>query len=299
MKPRFSYTIGIVCLIAVIGVLRAVVSVDDDVKLNTEVLKGKEIRLSYILSVKNNSSANIPVAEILARGPNKSAGTQKCLGISSNQQFEILTDRDENQTLKFLFKDFPPYSTKIINIDAQMMAFAESEDKKNLSVEQKYVDEEPYIQISNYQLKEKAKSLSSADSVVTAKNIFSWVSSHLEKESQNSQPKGAVYALAKQRGDCTEFMHLFIALCRANNIPARGVSGFVLKKDTMIGPNDLHDWAQVFLKGKWQLADPFYDNFMNNEDEYIVMNVMNSALDEDYMYRWKSDQPNILIELLE
>ena len=42
--------------------------------------------------------------------------------------------------------------------------------------------------------------------------------------------RGALYALKTKEGDCTEFMHLFVALCRANKIPARCIGGYVQRE---------------------------------------------------------------------
>ena len=45
--------------------------------------------------------------------------------------------------------------------------------------------------------------------------------------------------------------HLAIALCRAINIPARFVVGYVYK----LYPMDLHAWFDAYLDGKWYTFD--------------------------------------------
>ncbi len=50
-------------------------------------------------------------------------------------------------------------------------------------------------------------------------------------------------------GDCTEFSDLFVALCRAMNIPARTVSLFNFKNKKIFSlPN--HNEAEIYLKNK-------------------------------------------------
>lgn len=51
--------------------------------------------------------------------------------------------------------------------------------------------------------------------------IYDWVREHVKYE--NGDLKGAVAALKDKTGDCEELTSLFIALCRANKIPARTV----------------------------------------------------------------------------
>ena len=51
--------------------------------------------------------------------------------------------------------------------------------------------------------------------------IYDWVREHIEYK--NGSFKGALAALNDGDGDCEEMTSLFIALCRANTIPARTV----------------------------------------------------------------------------
>ena len=51
--------------------------------------------------------------------------------------------------------------------------------------------------------------------------IYDWVRKHVDY--QNGELKGALAALRDKTGDCEEMTSLFIAMCRANKIPARTV----------------------------------------------------------------------------
>jgi transglutaminase-like putative cysteine protease len=53
-------------------------------------------------------------------------------------------------------------------------------------------------------------------------------------------------------GVCRDYAHLAITLCRAAEIPARAVSAYAWRLD----PPDLHAVVEVFLEGRWRLADP-------------------------------------------
>ena len=53
--------------------------------------------------------------------------------------------------------------------------------------------------------------------------LFDWVREHMTPSRSPIPLKGAVKALADGNGDCEDLSSLFIALCRAGNIPARTV----------------------------------------------------------------------------
>jgi transglutaminase-like putative cysteine protease len=54
-----------------------------------------------------------------------------------------------------------------------------------------------------------------------------------------------------RRGVCRDFAHLGIALCRAINVPARMVVGFLYQ----LQPMDLHAWFEAFIGGRWFTFD--------------------------------------------
>jgi transglutaminase-like putative cysteine protease len=52
-------------------------------------------------------------------------------------------------------------------------------------------------------------------------------------------------------GVCRDFSHIGISLCRALQIPARMVVGFLYKLD----PMDMHAWFEAFVGGRWYTFD--------------------------------------------
>jgi len=57
----------------------------------------------------------------------------------------------------------------------------------------------------------------------------------------------------QRAGVCRDFAHLGITLCRALNIPARLVVGYVHFEEP---PQDFHAVFEVWLEGRWVLFDP-------------------------------------------
>ena len=59
-------------------------------------------------------------------------------------------------------------------------------------------------------------------------------------------------------GVCRDFTHLAITYCRALNIPARYVFGYLpeVDVDPLPEPMDFAAWMEVFLAGRWWTFDP-------------------------------------------
>lgn len=59
-------------------------------------------------------------------------------------------------------------------------------------------------------------------------------------------------------GVCRDFAHLMITLCRALNIPARYISGYLPDLDVPVLPTpmDFHAWVEVYVGDRWWTFDP-------------------------------------------
>jgi len=82
--------------------------------------------------------------------------------------------------------------------------------------------------------------------------IRSWIASHVRYEYGTSQPTtSALDTLQTRAGVCRDFAHLGIALCRALQIPARMVVGYLHE----LVPMDQHAWFEAFVGGRWFTFD--------------------------------------------
>jgi transglutaminase-like putative cysteine protease len=83
--------------------------------------------------------------------------------------------------------------------------------------------------------------------------ILDWVARRLTYEAGVSDVAStALDTFVDGAGVCRDYAHLAIALCRAADIPARAVSAYAWRLE----PPDLHAVVEVFLDGRWWLADP-------------------------------------------
>ena len=86
------------------------------------------------------------------------------------------------------------------------------------------------------------------------KAIVDWIHESITYEPGSSDSTTAAREVFVQRaGVCRDFAHLGITLCRALNIPARLVVGYVWFDEP---PQDFHAVFEAWLGGQWVLFDP-------------------------------------------
>jgi len=122
----------------------------------------------------------------------------------------------------------------------------------------------PYLMASRYcesdELVEKAWDLfgSTATGWARVQAISNWVHNNVLFDYRFGRPtKTAVDVFQEKTGVCRDFAHLFIALCRAMNFPARYASGYLSEigvKTASTG--DFCAWSEVYLEGRWYAFDP-------------------------------------------
>lgn len=89
--------------------------------------------------------------------------------------------------------------------------------------------------------------------------IQDWVWNHLEyRTGSTGSWWTAKDSFDAGYGVCRDFAHLMITLCRALNIPARYVSGYLPDLDVpaLPTPMDFHAWVEVYLGDRWWTFDP-------------------------------------------
>lgn len=85
-----------------------------------------------------------------------------------------------------------------------------------------------------------------------AEAIRCWIFENVRYEYGTSDASTSAVDTAETRvGVCRDFTHLGISLCRALNIPARMVVGYLYQLD----PMDLHAWFEAYVDGRWYTFD--------------------------------------------
>lgn len=87
--------------------------------------------------------------------------------------------------------------------------------------------------------------------------VLDWVRRQVRFASNTSHSgTSALDTLRDRVGVCRDFAHLFIALCRALNMPARFTTGIDYGADPALGPTDFHAYVEVYLGHRWYIFDP-------------------------------------------
>ncbi len=89
--------------------------------------------------------------------------------------------------------------------------------------------------------------------------ICDWVHDNIRFDYAAGRPElTSVDVFEKRVGVCRDFAHLAISFCRALNIPARYVFGYL--PDIGVAPKphpmDFYGWMEAYLGGRWWTFDP-------------------------------------------
>jgi len=94
-----------------------------------------------------------------------------------------------------------------------------------------------------------------------AEAIRAWMRCHIEyKYGSSDASTSALETAVQKQGVCRDLAHLGIALCRALNLPARMVVGYLYELD----PMDLHAWFEAYVGGRWYTFDATQDEPKGN-----------------------------------
>ena len=111
-----------------------------------------------------------------------------------------------------------------------------------------------FIDPSNPDIKTIASSVLSQtetnNSFVIAKLLFSWLKENTEYQIHDGQGdvQPAAVTLQKKTGDCDDLSFLYISLCRAVDIPARFIRGYLLQEEENGEVTaTAHAWVEVFV----------------------------------------------------
>jgi transglutaminase-like putative cysteine protease len=230
-------------------------------------------QIQYSFALQNETNRLLERADFWTYAPVKQTATQRCERLEVSFPYELLVDDLGNQVLHFTFDRIPPFGTKIITIQAEL-ALSDTPNLLPVPVPDTFLRPEKYIEADAPEVGQLAHKLKDPQSQNTPESIFKWVSENLRYTGYQRSDRGALYALRNKQGDCTEYMYLFAALCRANGIPARGLGGYFCSADSILKANEYHNWAEFYQDGRWRVADPQKKFFMRNGSSFIAMQVI-------------------------
>lgn len=116
----------------------------------------------------------------------------------------------------------------------------------------KYLLQSRYCPSDRMEAKARAIVGSASPGYAQVEAIRSWVHGNLEyRYGVSNGTTDALDTLNDGAGVCRDFSHVAIGLCRALDIPARYVVGYLHQLD----PMDMHAWFEAFLGDRWYAFD--------------------------------------------
>lgn len=158
------------------------------------------------------------------------------------------------------------------------------------------------IDSENPKIKQKSNELiqGKTDLYETVTEIAKWVKDNTKYDlgsltAQASQTAG--WVLENKKGVCDEITSLFIALLRAQGIPAKFISGIAYTNSPEFPENwGPHGWAEVYFPGKgWIPYDVTFGEFGWLDAGHIKMMESKDPQEASTKYEWKGNNADIKI----
>ncbi len=218
--------------------------------------------LSYKVSV-NNKASKVRFITVLPQS------------ISYRQKIELefipeplrIFEENGNKYAEYVFEKPEKDFELKINVKARLLKYdlntAHTKIKETPAEDpniEDFLKPEKYIEVNAPEIQQIANSIKEADQIRTIRNIYNYVIDNIEYGGYGTKDKGAVQTFKNKKGDCGDYADLFVALCRAKNIPARRILGYMT--EYTVTPR--HAWAEVYLnKYGWVAFDPITGDVKN------------------------------------
>jgi len=183
------------------------------------------------------------------------------------------TDSLGHNIVELRLNSLPAFGQRIFNVLVQLQPTDASTQQVSVSREAiaTWLAPQSNIESDHASVRELSASFAGATPHETALEAYRWVSSHMTYAGYLSEDQGALRAMQTRTGDCTEYAALLVALCRSAGVPARLVGGYVSERSIAPRPADYHDWAEIWLDGRWRVADAQLGNWLFAESHYIPL----------------------------
>ncbi|MFZ0613062.1 MAG: transglutaminase domain-containing protein [Desulfobacterales bacterium] len=230
-------------------------------------------RISYGFTIQNTSGHLVERAELRVNAPRSESPTQRLQEIYSSHPHDVEYDSEGNAIFCYTFDSIPPHATRIITLKADLLMRAVPLRGPNRE-DESCLAEDRFIEVNDPHIRDLARSLNTGGSLITAEKIFHWIVKNIRYTSYVKNNRGALVTLLARQGDCTEMMHLFVALCRAAGVPVRCIAGYHSPEGGVLEPAQYHNWAEFYAEGRWWLCDPQRRVFMQEADDYVALKII-------------------------
>ncbi|MCP4406578.1 MAG: hypothetical protein GY807_02230 [Gammaproteobacteria bacterium] len=225
--------------------------------LQIESINPRHAHLTFNFLFRNDGPGEVTRLDVFLPIPSN-YDNQRIYNLSFTAPYTVLTDRYNQPIAYFKFTNLAPGQQATVSWGGDVEVEA-----KNYNIDPGQVtglDQIPPDIISAYTTNENKYRLESqiiqdAAQVAAngatnpywiAHNVHDFVANRLTYFNDH-QWDDAETVYLQQHGSCSEYTFLFIALCRANGVPARYVGGTRQRQDGIYVDTVFHRWAEVYL----------------------------------------------------
>lgn len=187
---------------------------------------------------------------------------------SCNQPHSLLGDELGHCIAQLPVDLLPAYGQRMVNIT---VALEPGPGAVVAEQPERWLAAQATIESDHSDIRALAATIGGPSPAETARRAYQWVAAHMTYAGYLTQDFGALHALRTGSGDCTEYASLVVALCRASGIPARLVGGYVSERSFVARPMEYHNWAEIWLEGRWRVADAQLGRWLDAEGAYIPL----------------------------
>lgn len=230
-------------------------------------------RLRFSLTFSNPTEHALERQSFWCYLPASMAPNQRLVDLKVSMEYRLHEDILGHNILELSFVHVPSLAQRAVTVTAELelSSLKQLDTLPNRAV---WLTSERFIEIDDPRIRELAASLRRQNEMDTARAIYDWVRKNLVYAGYLAEDIGAVQALLTRRGDCTEYADLVVALARCCGICARMLGGYVVDRDTVVRPQDYHNWAELHLEGSWQLVDAQKENWLEVVgQQYIAVRI--------------------------
>jgi hypothetical protein len=266
--PRFLRIAASMIIFILIPVKSFCYANSSSVAKNQPNVTQVDLTLKYDVNVPGKTSK----IRLVVAMPNTFSGRQKIIQTTFSPEPTNILVENGNCYAEFIVNDPPKHFSGEINVKAEVYRYDLTVARNKRGINDlnepnfnEYLRSEKFIEKDDPLIQQVAARIKTSSEVSTVKAIYDYVADNMDYDfnEEAEEDLGAAVAIREKKGDCTEYATLFAALCRAKNIPARVVVGYILEWHNT--PN--HSWTEVYMKEcGWVPFDPALAPRKNPED---------------------------------
>jgi transglutaminase-like putative cysteine protease len=222
-------------------------------------------RVSFTVKFRITGRQGTEKVVLTAPVPKSIEGRQKIVQVKCSPKPEREWEEKGVKFARFVLNNPAGLQLVTMDVEAELYRYdlgiaskrrrGELESKDQLKA---WLKAEKFLEVDAKEIQQAARSIGGADEIDKIRNIMAFVHAKVRYSGFDPEDHGATWALKNGRGDCTEFCDLFVALCRAKDIPARIWDGYLIDE---IAPGDTakHSRVEVYTrKYGWVPFDPLH-----------------------------------------